>query len=372
MLSNYSSFLEISAGIYASICFDDVLNNIWSSQYYKRLKPIFKSISINSYTNLSESLIEENQEWVLTLKKPMVKRATLMFVIVFLSSVYIGFEDEIQKNHELISQLRTSLVTMVFIILFLVYGLCHRIVFSKWKNLLLSIIILFFLSIITFCLVSRYSLQCNVCNKYFSPIFILFILIPLIAQLISSWVYSSLYIGYVRGEIYTLLDEYNNAVKMLEQKNKELMPKEYAEIFVAEILKDSGNVTDTCVELFNNHLFEKITAITKPKGVWEILISWVKYQYNNIFGESQRRTPVYEQQHNNLKSSSQYPIPEQVLLESKVRLELDYSKEHQEYRKCKKVNPKLGLKDFCKQRNIKYEEMKLWLDNRGNNGAFKQ
>lgn len=370
MLSNYSSFLEISAGIYASICFDDVLNNIWSSQYYKRLKPIFKSISINSYTNLSESLIEENQEWVLTLKKPMVKRATLMFVIVFLSSVYIGFEDEIQKNHELISQLRTSLVTMVFIILFLVYGLCHRIVFSKWKNLLLSIIILFFLSIITFCLVSRYSLQCNVCNKYFSPIFILFILIPLIAQLISSWVYSSLYIGYVRDEIYTLLDEYNNAVKMLEQKNKELMPKEYAEIFVAEILKDSDNATDTCVELFNNHLFEKITTVTKPEGGWEILCSWARYKYNKA--GSKRKTPVYEHQHNDLKPNSQYPIPEQVLLESKVRLELDYSKEHQEYRKCKKVNPKLGLKDFCKQRNIKYEEMKLWLEKKGYNYLLMQ
>lgn len=372
MLSNYSSFLEISAGIYASICFDDVLNNIWSSQYYKRLNPIFKSISINSYTNLAEKLIDENQEWVLTLKKPMVKRATLMFVIIFLSSIYIGFEDEIQRSHELISQLRTALVTIVLLILFFVYGVLHRIVFSKWKNFLLSIITLIFLSIITFWLISKYDLQCNVCNKYFSPIFILFILIPLITQLISSWVYSSLYIGYVRDEIYTHVDEYNDAIKMLEQKDRQSMPKDYQNILVSQFLKDSDNAADTCVELFNNHLFEKITAITKPKGVWEILISWVKYQYNNIFGEGQRRTPVYEQQHNNLKSSSQYPIPEQVLLESKVRLELDYSKERQEYRKCKKVNPKLGLKDFCKQRNIKYEEMKLWLDNRGNNGAFKQ
>lgn len=366
MLSNYSSFLEISAGIYASICFDDVLNNIWSSQYYKRLNPIFKSISINSYANLSEKLIDENQEWVLTLKKPMIKRATLMFIIIFLSSIYIGFEDEIQRNHELISQLRTALVTIVLLILFFVYGVLHRIVFSKWKNFLLSIITLIFLSIITFWLISKYDLQCNVCNKYFSPIFILFILIPLITQLISSWVYSSLYIGYVRDEIYTRLDEYNDAVKMLEQKNKELMPKEYAEIFVAEILKDSDNAADTCVELFNNHLFKKITTVTKPEGVWEILWSWAKYQYNNTFGGSHRMIPVYEQQHNELKSNSQYPIPEQVLLESKVRLELDYSKELKEYRKSKKINKKLGLKEFCKQHDVKYEEMKLWLENRGN------
>lgn len=360
MLSNYSSFLEISAGIYASICFDDILNNIWSSHYYKRLNPIFKGISINSYSKLSEKLIEENQEWVLTLKKPMIRRATLMFLIVFFSSIYIGFEEELQADTEFISQLRTSLVATMITILVIFYGLLRRIVFAKWKYFIVSFAFIVLIGVLSYLGVSLWGFQCNFCNKYFSPIFISFILLPLIAQLVSSWVYYSLYIGYVRDEIYLLLEDYYKAVKMLEQKNKESMPKEYAGIFIAQILRDSDNANDTCVELFNNHLFDKITAVTKPNGVWEILISWVRYKCKG----SPRKKPVHEQYYNEPKTSPQYPIPEQVLFESRVKLELDYSKEYKEFHKWKKSNKKLDLKEFCKQHNYKFEEMKIWLEHR--------
>ena len=360
MLSSYSSFLEFSAGVYASICFDDVLKNIWSSQYYRKIRQVFSKLSVYSYTNLSEELQVQNQEWVLSLQKPMIKRAVLMLFLISFSLLFAGAEEELQKTDGLISQFRTSLVFVGLFILLFYFLICKKWVFKNWRNFTISLFVILLLGITIAAVFISNQIACGFCDKYFTPLFILFISIPLIWQIIVSWVYSSLYIGYVKAEIDREIQEYTHAIELLNKKNKSEMPNGYSDIYLGEVLKDVNNANDTCVELFNNRLLGQIKVVTQPHSTIEILRSWFKFRFK--VKKNNQDVPIKP----TISKSPKYSIPEKVLQSSTVTLKLDYKAEYKAYKDLKKKNKrkgsKYGLKDFCKEHGYKYEEMKLWID----------
>lgn len=364
MLSNYSSFLELSAGVYASICFDDVLKNIWSSQYNRKIQQIFEKITVYSYTNLSEELQVQNKEWVSSLKRPMIKRAVLMLLVISFSLLFAGAEEELQKTDGLLSQIRTSLVLVGFFILIGCFMVLEKWVFRNWRNFILAFIGIFLIgSVFTSIIISKH-IECPFCDKYFTPLFISFISIPAAWQIFVSWIYSSLYIGYVRDEIEHEIQEYTLAVDLLNKKDKSEMPNGYSDIYVDQVLKDINNANDTCVELFNNRLLDQIKNVSQPKGTFIILWSWIKFNYRKLRNKKNNVQRIHIK---TIQSTpSKYSIPEQILQSSTVTLKLDYAEEHKLYKELKKNNKergvKYGLKDFCKEHGCKYEEMKIWLD----------
>lgn len=363
MLSNYSSFLEFSAGVYASICFDDILKNIWSSQYYYKIRQIFSRIKVYSYTNLSKELIDQNQEWVLSLQKPMIKRAVLMLFVISVSLLFAGAEEELQKTEGLLSQIRTSFVIIGFFILFIYFIVLKRLVFKNWPNLVFSVFaLIIFSGALIFIIISN-KIACPFCDKFFTPLFISFILFPLIWQIIVSWVYSSLHVGYVREKIEQEIQEYTLAIDLLYKKNKTEMPNGYSNIYTNQVLRDADKANDTCVELFNERLLKQIKDASQPNSTFCILKSWIKFKIRNLWTNEQTNSLTTTK-----SAPSKYSMPEQILKSSTITLKLDYAEAYKNYctlkKKYKKKGARLGLKEFCREYGHKYEEMKLWLEQR--------
>ena len=248
MIGNFSSFIELCAAVYFTMCLDsDKFKLFWNPD--RKVKVDDTSIQ----TTIDESVEKTRDNEILGLRRMGV----FMIVICFLMLVLVGFEEKmsVEPNYLIVPFVYSC--GLVFII-----ELIHNAVFKIMKVVVLSVfIVLGFFLVLWFYRGLNDWLHFDLINRLyeyagFLTTFIL--LFPLAIHVVRLWLRSSVQRGYLRTKIDIENEEYYKAIdaviagrpagvskKYLDALNDITNPKDpdpdttpFTELYVSSIVKE--------------------------------------------------------------------------------------------------------------------------------------
>lgn len=204
MLADYSSFLAFIGAVYFSMSLDDILTKkIWSPEDKKKLDRALDGLSMSTDVEFKKAVIDANMKKGEVLQNELGKKSVIgLFVVAFLL-LYCGYEQQIYDPNMVGSTDVIHLVLAYSIVLFILtlFGF-QWFLFNKWKYVSLYIIFL----CLAFFSIYKYELYFNsyAIEKYtienIGLIVCTIISIPIIWQIIITWIYKSVFYGFIKNK----------------------------------------------------------------------------------------------------------------------------------------------------------------------------
>lgn len=279
MLNHYSTIVQFAAAIYLTLSFDNVLfRNLWSLDYARLINERISKLSLTTSTKIAEELKRNITANAKLVEKKSRLRGFFVLVFTIITMWVMGFEQRCENNIQLIQALN---ITYFVYVMFSVVGFIFSCIFIErlLYQFLLCVLILIvsFVSIcINLCFPIEYHTTLWIVNNI-SVISSALVLIPLLIQLVITWLYSENYYYMLSGAIKNEYVLYNKAISA--QKADEL-PEEYVKaINQCWYDKEQGGINDTKITHFSKTLQERLEAAIKTPSVSVI----AKYAITNMF-----------------------------------------------------------------------------------------
>lgn len=280
MISHYSTIVPFAAAIYVTLSFDNVLfRSLWSLDYAKLINDRISKLSLTTSSKIEEELKHNISINAAIIEKKSRLRgfSTLVFTIV--TMWIMGFEQGFVNNTQTLQNGLYSfytlyaLLSVVGFIISCIYieRLLYQFILS------MSVLLISFLSIF-FDLHFFMDYGCMPwIVENISEISSILILIPLLLQLVTTWLYSENYYYMLSGTIKKEYDLYNKA---LGAKSSEQLPDEYKKaISQCWFDKEQGVTNDTKITNLSKTLKDRLeNAIKIPS-----FLTIIKYATINIF-----------------------------------------------------------------------------------------
>lgn len=377
LLSDFSSFLEIVAGIYTSMCLNDVLKGIWNTKYYSNLTSALEQFKIKEHEGVINKIIDNNKKVAEGIKWFMQRRAALMLTIDIILLLLCGFEsrfasegDNATPHLKYVQFYMLVLSTLSFISL-----LFNKFLFSSNRKTAAIIIIILLISSILLFLNIHFDIIWF--TGYFVYAILAFLSAPILWQLFACWAYSNAYSGYIKKKVGKVRSQYDAVKRGIRSKDISLVPQEYMQLFTKKNLDQSGASLNQCLGDYLDILEERLIADSKPSSAVTIFISWIKYKASLLIDFFlilfRKKEKLKKQQ-----------IVAETAKKKEVKMidarKLDYSRQLSEYQNEKRLFKKEHtgepptMKVFCERHGYNYEEMIVWVRfiNKSNNRRNKK
>lgn len=363
LLSDFSSFLEIVAGIYTSMCLNDVLKGIWDTKYYANLKSTLEQFKIAEHEKVINQIIENNKKVADQIKHFMQRRASLMLVIDIILLMLCGLETRFSEDGSYSQYLQYVQFYMVVIsVLAFVSLLFNRYLFTSNRKAAVATIVILLVSLLLLVLNIGFDFFWLSDSYLYSIIFILSA--PILWQLFSCWAYSNAYVGYIKKKVGKVRSQYEAVKRGIEHKDTSLVPQEYKQLFTERNIVQSGATLSQCLSDYLDILEERLEEDSKPSSAIKIFLSWFKFKLtifiDYILILLQKKEKIKREQVN---IDTDY----KKIVKNIDPAKLDYSKQLSEYREEKKEYRKMhkgfppSMKIFCEKHKYNYEEMISWV-----------
>lgn len=348
MVADYSSFLEFVGAVYFTMCLDEILTRkIWSPLDIKQQKRALDFLDMADDKDFKKAVIDANKQKGEVLQKELSKKAVIgLFVIAFLL-VFCGHEQAINNECDTaplkLLQLELAYSCVIFIVsLFLLqYKL-----FEKVKYVTLYILGLF----CSFGLIRWKSLVFNdsALEQFVVDHIGLFVCtvvtIPILWQIFITWIYKSVFYGYVKTQIRLAQDEYKRVLKLIHAQQFDQLPKQYHEIYM-RISQTSQNTTpqqalDDSLTEYRGVLYNDIRTIGLNIRLYQLVISWIKYKLKKC----------------GRWMCDLFKTKGRILKQSTKLVEKNYADYAEKYRKLKFKNKNLRMSKYCESEKISFDE----------------
>ena len=275
-LQDIGSLLEVFTAIYVSMFLDDILKNIWTPEYKKRISQLIEEMKIQAisyFVKKVEDNIDENAKGI----SGHMKRKSTFLLFFCLSLLFLA---GIETRSVVLNQYGFLIVTVLsFVALACVF--LGRWMFKKYKRVFLTMLLygIFFI-LLLFARFQNYIndltiLQLN--NYYVALISVLVVLtLPIIWQLFLIWIYSSLYKGYMQERISREAYIYGKAYLAYKIKDMAALPKEY-EMVAKDFVNTTSQEGDTSLSSLNTILEKRLEMLCELPNVLKVFFSWIKY-----------------------------------------------------------------------------------------------
>lgn len=262
MLSNLSSFIQLFAAVYLTMCFDEkFFTRFWSRNYEN---PKFSELlDTSSVSGLVKKRFDANVEGIkYSEKRRMRMRGTYFFMLTVFLLIVIGFEKGIAAYTGVLtlSYCYAGLATALYIVYFL-----DKFIMKHW----FWVYVFVFLLITGFCL-SVFLIHAQPVSESFAftmkviakVMIVLVLVVPAIWQLFTNWVYANAYHIYAISELSKELEKYNKAVNYNPKTDKmiEIDPC-YHDLIVNRL---GSNMEDHTIEPFISVLDIRIRELVSP------------------------------------------------------------------------------------------------------------
>ena len=350
MISSFSSYLEFLAAIYTSMYFDRVLD-FRSPKYKSNLNEALEKNNWTKDTLFSTNLKKACSEWYNGVRKSMLNKAAFMILSIVAILIFAGFEDSIDdsfKNTYYSSFVFTWIVVFLFILVAF-----RRFFFSKVKTMFLALLMevaLFFVSLKY--IVPALPETCNLYD-YTQITLLLFSLLPLAIQILSSWLSSTPYSKYIEKRLPSFKKEYDVAQISLKTRDVSLVNDEFKEVITAMFVQ--GETSDTSMQKYQELLRKKMLTTCQPKTISVILWSWIVFQWEYFIRKLFKRQQVEIEE---IEEEAVYEMPLQFRPQ---QANVNYADEYKKYRAEKELDWKLNIRDYCKKHNISPSAMISWV-----------
>ena len=347
MVGFYSSYLEFIGAVYFSMSLDDILKKkIWSPQDARKQSKVLASLGEYQDKNFTKAVVDANQAKGLILQSELKKKSIVgLFLVAFLL-LFCGYESYIAEiNTDILYTRQLELAyTMTFFIITL-FSL-QTIIFRKWKYTICYILMI----VITYFIINVLGLTYgktiveHYIVKHIGLFVCIIITIPILWQICITWLYKSVFYGYIKEKIFKAKSEYQNITNDIKNGKYDKLPKEYHEIY----MKNSQKAPDTTAQQamddslteYQGVLYSKIRSIGNNIKLGDLLCSWIKYKIwslcNLILG-------VFRFKGKNLVNPTKLHVN-------------DFASYAQKYQTQKQKDRTLKMISFCNKEGINFEE----------------
>lgn len=275
-LQNFSSLLEVFTAIYVSMFLDDILKNIWTPDYKKKISQLIEGMkipAISFFVKKVEDNIDVNAK---DISSHMKRKATFLIVCCLSLLLLAGME----AKSDVLPQYGYMIVTLLSVIALILVFL-GRWTFAKFSRVVLCIgfyVIVFILLYYTG--VPEYFSGLAWLKSVDYTVAIVAVLtvvtLPVLWQLFLIWVYSSLYKGYMQEKISKEAYVYGKAYLAYKIKDMAALPKEY-EMVAKDFVKEQPKDGDTSLNSLNSILVRRLERLCELPYILKVFFSWIKF-----------------------------------------------------------------------------------------------
>lgn len=348
MVADYSSFLEFIGAVYFTMCLDEILTRkVWSPLDVKKQSRALDYLGMNNDDDFKNAVLDANQKKGEILQKELSKKSVIgLFVIAFLL-VFCGYEQEVcnPENTEPLKLLQLELAYTCVIFITSLFLFQYKL-FEKVKYVTLYVIGLFF----TFIVIRWKTLVFNnSCIEQFVVdnigLFVCVIVtIPILWQIFITWIYKSVFYGYVKTRIRNAQAEYARVLDLIQKHQFDQLPKQYHEIYMrtsqsSEDTTPQQALDDSLTE-YQGALYNEIRTIGLKIRLSQLMVSWIIYKVKKFLGWGKEL----------------FTTGGKSLMKSKKLVEKNYEDYAKKYKVKKSQRKSYKMIDFCDKEGIDYNE----------------
>ena len=287
MLNDFSTYLEILAVIYTSMCMDDILKNVWSPDYYNDLQIALNEFKIEGHEALISRIVKTNKEKADSIKKFMQKRAALFLLVIILLVLLAAYESFFMpdiKNTSVppvVADIHVVMMALVVTTFLSLFG--NRYLYTSNQSTAITIFgILIFTTLLVW-LNSKY-LGLVFDGVWFVTFIMVLLTIPIIWQLFVCWMFSSAYKGYIANKLNIEKTKYDRVIKGINEHNPDIIPQSYKSILteMSIRLEDKNEAIKTAIDTYVEEMERNVTKASDPRSVFKIFFSWILYHITDI------------------------------------------------------------------------------------------
>ena len=279
MINHYSTIIQFAAAIYLTLSFDNVLfKSLWSLDYARLINERISKLSLTTSSKIAEELKRNITANATYIEKKSRLRGFFVLIFAIVTMWIMGFEQECSdKIHQVIE---LHLVYFVYLTLSVIGFIISCVLIERLLYQFILCVLILFISFLSIYQNLYFIMECHTLYwliNHISEIGSIIIVVPLIIQLVMTWLYSENYYYMLSAKIKKEYDLYNQAIKA--SKSEEL-PNEYREaISQCWYDKEHGETNDTKITNLTKTLKERLEAAVKTPPVLDI----VKYAIANMF-----------------------------------------------------------------------------------------
>ena len=282
MLPNYSSLWEVYTAFFCSMLLNDILGGIWTPEYKRTVVGLIEKMGIPFVKTLAEKLDSQIDANVKEISGHMHRRA--IFMIVFCVCL-LGFTGAVENMGFSADSEKEILFWASTVGLAIV--LAGTFTFSKYV-VTTSICILYGFFFLLLChnghdLAITWPLLKD--EKYAIAYLLAFMSVPIVWQIISCWIYSSLYYGKLRDDLHQEEQLYKLAIIGIRTKNIEIVPEKYKVRAAVDINNQNTSKEDMSYESCDDILYSSVDALLENPVPISILFSLVMHHLKSLFAK---------------------------------------------------------------------------------------
>lgn len=235
MVGNYSSYLEFIGAVYFSMSLDEILTKkVWSPQDIKKQEKALFGLGMNKDKEFQKAVLEANRLKGETLQAELSKKSIIgLFIVAFLL-IFCGYESYIEESHK--EELFTLHLELAYILTLYLLSLffLQWVIFSKWKYATLFIggmVLAFLLLRICAIVYGQTCLEIFIV-EHIGLFTCIVISIPILWQIFITWIYKSVFYGFIKNKISIAEKMYQKVQKDLKEGHFDKLPKGYYEIYI--------------------------------------------------------------------------------------------------------------------------------------------
>lgn len=367
MIADYSSYLELLAAVYISMLLDvETLNKLWyPANYYTKIQDALKKELPEEEGKLNDKIVKASKTNAAIRNQRMRCRAAFMLFFTAILLVLLGFESSFDKNSSMQYEGWYNAVAISYFVVVLICFFVGK-AFDGWNTTALISLFVLFTFVVLMLLEISLPFSSNVIDCY--PIVVVcLVTLPVLFEIFSRWVFSSLYSGYLRSYVLKVKGDYEKAIDALRTNSKNHMPRKYRKLINESIYTADSDKTlsDICIQGYVDIRNKKLNEISQyPNGI-KILISWIGYSFYRLFHWLGKL----------FKGKEPEPVPKLAGLYTSPATNntgevvvLNYQKEYDQYMvERAKMNGKLNVRQFCQSHGYDSNAMIAWLKQRKSN-----
>lgn len=295
-MNDLDTITQLFAAIYITLAVDiQFFQRFWSQTYYRTVTKIIVRYNFSKSTKLQQELLSDIKQQATTLEASSRKRGILMFCFCFMVLICASFENlaDSDNTYGYIRMILFSFFT------FIVALFCHKLL-SSWKGLLITGVILLCLLLIPYqeTFIKHFPNTINIINVEFTKVIIICTLsIPILWQLFSNWLYSTVYTKYLVKLLNKEAGDYKATIMAKREKDKSKLPNSYIDVIAS--LQISGETNeDVQITEINNVLSQRLKEACKYPSFCALL--------KNISQKGEDISPINEEE---LKDRLNYNEP---------------------------------------------------------------
>lgn len=294
MLTNYSSLLELMAGVYFTMCLDNILTQkIWSVDYFAAFKKSLEELSFGGNKSIASEVVDQNRDQISIMQAKLTKKSVYMLTYIAIMLFACGVESNQEPKTATCGiymfielQSLTTLISLCF----------SEYVFQKWSRTFKAIL----LPLVIIIILSNIPSVINIYSYIAIPLvgiihIVLFLVVyPILWQVFKVWVYRSQFYKYVNNTMIQVSNEYNSVLDiLLNEGDTSKLPEEYGKILNDNTIKHKKDkaqkAIDDSITDYTALLQRKLKKIGYDTSILTVL--WTNLIYKDEVLIQQTTTP---------------------------------------------------------------------------------